>query len=134
MKNGWRIVMENKWLPTKEQNRIVWIDIIRGFAIFGIFIVNIGAFSAPYFIYGGAEMVWNSTCERFIQFFIDVFFQGSFYTLFSILFGFSWQLMQDRLAAKEIHDYTFLFRRQLILVGIGMAHAFLIWHGDILLS
>src|SRR5699024_8873390 len=78
--------------------------------------------------------VWNITFERFIQFFIDVFFQGSFYTLFSILFGFSWQLMQDRLAAKEIHDYTFLFRRQLILVGIGMAHAFLIWHGDILLS
>lgn len=126
--------MDNKLMPVKEQNRIVWIDIVRGFAILGIFIVNIGAFSAPYFLYGGAENAWSEPVEQFIQMLIDVFFQGSFYTLFSILYGFSWQLMKDRLDIKGINYAAFLFRRQLILVGIGMVHAFLIWHGDILLS
>lgn len=126
--------MDNKLMPVKEQNRIVWIDIVRGFAILGIFIVNVGAFSAPYFLYGGAENAWSEPIEQFIQMLIDVFFQGSFYTLFSILYGFSWQLMKDRLDIKEINYAAFLFRRQLILVGIGMVHAFLIWHGDILLS
>lgn len=126
--------MNNEWAPIREKDRIVWIDIIRGFAIFGIFVVNIGAFSAPYFMYGGAEAAWPSAINRFMQFFIDVFFQGSFYTLFSILFGFSWQLMKDRLVTKDVDMTSFLFRRQLALAGIGFVHAFLIWHGDILLS
>ncbi len=126
--------MNNEWMPVKEKDRIVWIDIVRGFAILGIFIVNIGAFSAPYFMYGGAEDAWNEPIDQFVQIVIDVFFQGSFYTLFSILFGFSWQLMKDRLDIKGINYSAFLFRRQLILVGFGIIHAFLLWHGDILLS
>ncbi|MCG5101995.1 DUF418 domain-containing protein [Oceanobacillus alkalisoli] len=120
--------------PTKEQNRIEHIDIMRGFAIFGIFMVNIGAFSAPYFMHGGWEAVWDTPLERFIQAFIDIFFQGSFYTLFSILFGFSWQLMKARLQVKGMATTPFLFQRQLGLIGFGLIHAFLIWHGDILLS
>lgn len=123
-----------QFAPTRVNNRLEHIDIVRGFAIFGIFTVNIGAFSAPYFIYGGAEMVWNTPLERAIQAFIDIFFQGSFYTLFSILFGFSWQLMKERLQVKEIAFTPFLLRRQFGLIGFGLIHAFLIWHGDILLS
>ena len=126
--------MGSKLVPTREKNRIVWIDIARGFAIFGIFIVNIGAFSSPYFLRGGAEAAWSEPLETFVQAMIDIFFQGSFYTLFSILFGFSWQLMKDRIAMKNINMYPFLFRRLLILIGFGMVHAFIIWHGDILLS
>lgn len=123
-----------RFAPTRVENRLEHIDIVRGFAILGIFIVNIGSFSAPYFIYGGAEMVWNTPLERTVQAFIDIFFQGSFYTLFSILFGFNWQLMKDRLQAKEMAITPFLLRRQFGLIGFGVIHAFLIWHGDILLS
>ncbi|WP_087973329.1 DUF418 domain-containing protein [Oceanobacillus rekensis] len=120
--------------PAKESNRLVWIDAARGFAIFGIFIVNIGAFSAPYFMHGGAEDVWSSPVDRFSQGFIDIFFQASFYTLFSILFGFGIQLLKSRLVARNANVRSFLFRRLIILIGIGIFHAFFIWHGDILLS
>lgn len=120
--------------PTNESNRLVWIDAARGFAIFGIFIVNIGAFSAPYFMYGGAEVGWSSSVDRFTQGFIDIFFQASFYTLFSILFGFGIQLLKSRLVARNADVQSFLFRRLIILVGFGIFHAFFIWHGDILLS
>lgn len=120
--------------PLKNTERLLWIDAARGFAILGIFVVNIGAFSAPYFMYGGEEDAWNSTADQFIQAFIDMFFQASFYTLFSILFGFGLQILKERLVEKDVRVIPFLFRRILILIGFGMVHAFLIWHGDILLS
>lgn len=126
--------MHSQLKPTTEQNRINHIDMIRGFAILGIFMVNIGAFSAPYFLHGSGETAWDSPLEQFTLAFIDIFFQGSFYTLFSILFGFSWQLMKDRLQIKGINYSRFLFRRQIVLIVFGLVHAFLIWHGDILLS
>ncbi|MCM3741080.1 DUF418 domain-containing protein [Oceanobacillus luteolus] len=126
--------MHGQLKPTSDQNRINHIDMIRGFAILGIFMVNIGAFSAPYFLRGGAEEAWNSPLDQFTLAFIDIFFQGSFYTLFSILFGFSWQLMKDRLQLKGMKYSSFLFRRQVVLIGFGLVHAILIWHGDILFS
>ncbi|MFC2949953.1 DUF418 domain-containing protein [Virgibacillus sediminis] len=119
--------------PVKEANRLEWIDAARGFAIFGIFMVNIGTFSAPYFIYGGEREAWPSAVDQWTLTVIDIFFQASFYTLFSILFGFGFQLMQERLQKKGIRVRPFLTRRLLILIGFGLIHAFLIWHGDILL-
>ncbi|WP_077325050.1 DUF418 domain-containing protein [Virgibacillus siamensis] len=124
----------NSITPTKGSERLTWIDAARGFAIFGIFIVNIGAFSAPYFLYGGAEEAWSAPVDQFTQAFKDVFFQASFYTLFSILFGFGFQIMMERVIDKGINAKLFLFRRLLILICFGIVHAFLIWSGDILLS
>ncbi|WP_200411563.1 DUF418 domain-containing protein [Virgibacillus salexigens] len=120
--------------PVNEKDRLRWIDAARGFALFGILVVNIGAFSAPFFIYGGEGIVWNSSIDRLAQAVIDIFFQASFYTLFSFLFGFGLQLMKDRLTSRHVSVYPILIRRMLILTGIGLVHAFLIWHGDILLT
>lgn len=120
--------------PIKESKRLLWIDATRGFAIFGIFMVNVGAFSAPYFMHGGEQAAWSGPVDRFVQVIIDVFFQASFYTLFSLLFGFGFQIMIDRLKEKGNDVYGILLRRMLILIGFGLIHAFLIWYGDILLS
>ncbi|WP_010650054.1 DUF418 domain-containing protein [Oceanobacillus massiliensis] len=126
--------MNSEMIPTRENKRLVWIDAARGFAIFGIFMVNIGAFSAPYFIQGGAADAWSTPLDKVTQAFIDIFFQASFYTLFSILFGFGIQLLKDRLKERHVQAVPFLFRRLLVLIGFGLIHAFGIWHGDILLS
>lgn len=126
--------MENKVSPTAGKERLIWIDMARGFAILGIFIVNIGAFSAPYFLHGGADEAWDGLTDRTAQAVIDIFFQASFYTLFSILFGFGMQLMAERLPAKGLSVYPFMFRRLVVLLGLGAVHAFGLWHGDILLS
>ncbi|WP_245745100.1 DUF418 domain-containing protein [Lentibacillus persicus] len=113
---------------------MMWIDASRGFAILGIFVVNIGAFSAPYFLYGGGMEAWSNQVDQAVQVIIDIFFQASFYTLFSILFGFGLQILKERLEEKAIAVKPFLYRRLFILIGFGLVHAFLIWHGDILLS
>ncbi|RDW19931.1 DUF418 domain-containing protein [Oceanobacillus chungangensis] len=126
--------METNISPVQESKRLVWIDAARGFAIFGIFIVNIGGFGAPYFIHGGGEDVWTSSIDRTTQWVIDVFFQASFYTLFSLLFGFGFQLLNERLINRNLKPSLFLFRRLFILICFGLIHAFAIWYGDILLT
>jgi len=126
--------MNQQASPIDGKRRLEWIDAARGFAIFGIFIVNVGSFSAPYFLYGGGEEAWPAPIDQMTQTLIDIFFQASFYTLFSILFGFGFQLLIDRTRKKMNHITPFLLRRLLILIGFGLVHAFLVWHGDILLS
>src|SRR5699024_2612276 len=88
----------------------------------------------PYFLYGGEKDVWPLPIDQTTQMLIDMFFQASFYTLFSVLFGFGLQILKERLIVKEIAVMPFLIRRLTILIMFGMIHAFLIWHGDILLS
>jgi len=126
--------MDQQGTPISEKKRLIWIDAARGFAIFGIFIVNIGSFSAPFFIYGGQQEAWQAPIDQLTLAVIDIFFQASFYTLFSILFGFGFQIIQDRLKLKNMEIFPVLLRRLTLLTGFGFIHAFLIWHGDILLS
>ncbi|MFQ3543828.1 DUF418 domain-containing protein [Halobacillus rhizosphaerae] len=126
--------MNNQASPLSETERLKWIDAARGLAILGIFMVNVPAFNAPYFMYGGEDMFWPSSLSRAVHIFIDIFFQASFYTLFSFMFGFGMQMIKDRLEEKQLPYRSILFRRLLVLIGFGLVHAFLIWHGDILLS
>jgi len=88
--------------PINESKRLPWIDAARGLAIFGIFMVNMPAFNAPFFMYGGEEKYWPSETSHTIQTIIDIFFQASFYTLFSFLFGFGLYMMKERLEEKGL--------------------------------
>ncbi|MFD1017801.1 DUF418 domain-containing protein [Thalassobacillus hwangdonensis] len=126
--------MRDYGTPLREANRLSWIDAARGLAILGIFMVNVPAFNAPYFLYGGEDVYWSEPLDSWVQAIVDIFFQASFYTLFSFLFGFGLQVMKDRLEQKGLTHRLILFRRLVVLIGFGMIHAFLIWHGDILLS
>lgn len=126
--------MNNTISPLAENKRLEWIDAARGFAILGIFMVNVPAFNAPFFLYGGEGKYWSSPSDHVTQAIIDIFFQASFYTLFSFLFGFGMQIIVERLREKGLNYKYLLFRRLLVLIGFGLIHAFLIWHGDILLS
>ncbi|SDC78112.1 uncharacterized protein SAMN05421663_10489 [Terribacillus halophilus] len=126
--------MKDKIRPMPQTKRLHWIDAARGAAILGIFMVNAPSFGSPYYMPGFDSPEWDSQLDSFLLGGIDIFFQASFYTLFSILFGFGMQLIFDSRKRDGIKPGWFLSRRMLILLGFGAIHAFLIWHGDILFT
>jgi len=124
---------EAQFSPTLASNRIQAIDMIRGFAIFGIFLVNMPSFNSPV-LYLESGSWWDAPLDRGTETFIDIFAQASFYTLFSFLFGFGMVMFKERAIEKGYSFFPLVGRRLLALLLFGMVHAFLIWHGDILIS
>lgn len=108
--------------PVLGQDRIAAIDTLRGVAILGILVVNMGLFSQP------AGVVVDGTAERLIYFFA----QEKFKTLFSFLFGLGLAVQMLRADARGARFVPLYARRLGVLFLIGVAHFLLLWDGDIL--
>jgi uncharacterized protein len=130
-------MLEEKWMntlsPIKESERIVSLDVIRGFSLLGIFIINMISFHSP-FLYMDPYSWWKVPSDIALFPWIDVLVQASFYPLFAMMFGYGLAIQQDRAGEKGMAFYTFAIRRLLILLVIGCTHAFLVWSGDILIN
>ncbi|MDP7978386.1 DUF418 domain-containing protein [Bacillus sp. WLY-B-L8] len=111
--------------------RIHSIDIIRGIAIFGIFLVN-------WPILAGVDSRDLTTVyegfDQYIRLFYDLFVQTKFYTIFSFLFGLGFYIFMKRAEEKTPHPKLLFIRRLLILFLFGFLHYVLLWDGDILHS
>ncbi|WP_428911344.1 DUF418 domain-containing protein [Niallia sp. Krafla_26] len=125
--------MEGKTTQNSVENRIVSLDMIRGGAILGIFLVNMLSFHSP-FLYIDPLEWWKAPLDKWTYIFIDIFIQASFYPLFSMLFGYGLVLLWERTNQKGLHFYPIVFRRLSLLLIVGLAHAFFVWHGDILFN
>ncbi|WP_246938660.1 DUF418 domain-containing protein [Bacillus pinisoli] len=118
--------------PISEKERILSIDVMRGFAILGIFLVNMASFHSPALYIGSNRELQG--IDLWTVNVIDFFAQASFYTLFSFLFGFGMIIFLDRAKEKGTAYKRLFVRRLFVLFVIGCIHAFLIWHGDILIT
>ena len=118
--------------PHPTQERIVAIDILRGFALFGVLVANALAFSYPFQVYAPLSFPELDLDEvgRMTEWLVRLFVVGSFYPLFSFLFGLGFSLY-----LRKGDEALPLFRRRLaILLLIGLIHAVFIWSGDILVT
>ncbi|MEO0231827.1 MAG: DUF418 domain-containing protein [candidate division WOR-3 bacterium] len=117
--------------PIEQKERIEVIDILRGFALFGILLVNMKLYNHPIqlFILPSKE---NLPINKFLEFFIKLLAEGKFYSLFSFLFGVGFYIQLKRFEEKNISFNSFYIRRLFILLLIGIFHGILIWPGDIL--
>ncbi|WP_157368040.1 DUF418 domain-containing protein [Alloactinosynnema sp. L-07] len=109
-------------------HRIDRVDALRGFALFGILIVNIWAFGTGYY---GAGII-DPGGDPAVRFVVSTLFETKFYLLFSFLFGYSFTLQLDSAVRADAAFVPRIVRRQLGLAAIGVAHAVLLFHGDIL--
>jgi len=121
--------------PVRVNERIEVLDVIRGFALLGIIIANMAAFSSPsgYLEIMGKNM-WTGIVDTIVSSLIIMLVQGKFYIMFSFLFGLGFAIFFERARAKGKRPTLLFYRRLFILLLIGFAHAFLIWHGDILVA
>jgi uncharacterized protein len=119
--------------PIVPHTRIHAIDAVRGFALLGIFLVNIQSFGQPFgeFILP-APGPHESWLDGVAFFTVKALCEGKFYPLFSMLFGMG-VVLQWRRARQA--GRTFLgagVRRMLALLAFGLLHALLVWYGDVL--
>lgn len=109
--------------PTPAGERNAVIDILRGFAVFGILLVN----------FPGTEAARGGALDDTVRKLLSLFVSGEFYTTFSFLFGLGFALQLLRAEATGRRIVPVYIRRMLALFVIGFAHAVLIWPGDVLL-
>lgn len=107
--------------PTST-GRVFAIDAVRGFALFGVLLVNMYSF-------GGDSIAWDGPWDRLCFAIKHAFFESKSWTLFSLLFGFSFATQMQRWAGQAALPR--MVRRLAILLAIGSAHA-LLYDGDIL--
>jgi len=120
--------------PVSLSERIVFIDILRGMALFGILAANMRAFFAPLDCYGNIRILFHGRADVLAQFFIDALIQGKFLSIFSFLFGMGFAMQMSRAEARGARFMGFYPRRLIALALFGLIHGLLIWAGDILLT
>ena len=120
--------------PTTAPERIAVVDMLRGLAIFGILTVNMEGFSSPGYRAEDGERLWTGLVDRVVETLISHAAVGKFMIVFTVLFGLGFALQMQRVAAREVSFSRIQVRRLLVLLLIGLAHAHLIWWGDILVS
>lgn len=121
-----------KYSPLQPNERIGLIDALRGFALFGILMVNIHLMYEPIIsIILGAQPDAPIT-QTISHFFVKFFFEGKFYVIFSMLFGFGFYIFLNKSKDKSNSALPVFRRRLFFLLLFGLAHIILLWAGDIL--
>ncbi|MFD2167107.1 DUF418 domain-containing protein [Thalassotalea euphylliae] len=126
----------NKHMDIKQsEERIVVLDVIRGVAVLGIFIMNIQSFAMVQAAYANPTAYGDLSGVNLVAYlFSNLFADQKFMTIFSALFGAGIVLMSEKLERKGLQATTIHYRRMVILAVIGLLHAYILWWGDILFS
>lgn len=116
--------------------RILQFDVMRGFAVLGIFWIAVAAFGLPYGANALPTLAGTATTTNLALWAItQVFLEGAMRGLFSMLFGAGVAMMLDRVEQEpvELARVDRYFRRQLWLIAFGLIHAYLLlWPHDVL--
>ena len=121
--------------PVKTSQRIVSLDVLRGFALLGILIVNIQSFAMISGAYNNPTAYGDLRGSNYAVWFgTHLFFDSKMMAIFSMLFGAGITLMYSRAVGQSGKGAWLHYRRMFWLVLFGLAHAHLLWFGDILFA
>ena len=115
-----------------EPQRIFTLDVLRGFALFGILVLNVQIYAVP-------ESIMFTMEEKYVDVgrlgealgLLSGLLEKKMMGLFSLLFGISTLLITDGAARKGLTPALIYYRRIVALFLIGIGHAG-IWWGDVL--
>jgi uncharacterized protein len=120
--------------PVTLSERILFIDVLRGLALFGILTANMRAFNAPVDAYMHIGVLFHGRADVIAEGVVDAVFQGKFISIFSFLFGLGFAMQMSRAEARGVGFLSFYPRRLAALALFGIIHGMLIWSGDILFT
>jgi uncharacterized protein len=120
--------------PVAANERIQLIDVLRGFALFGVLLVNMVTLSGTdvAVTLPRAESLATAPLDALLRAVIYFFADDKANTIFAFLFGLGFAVQLARAEERGRRIARVYSRRLAVLLAIGCAHMFLLWYGDIL--
>jgi uncharacterized protein len=109
---------------------VLELDLLRGFALLGIAVVNLPYLGLPV-EQAGATLATDPPLEKVVFAATTALFELKFVTLFALLFGMGFVLQTEKAAGRPIFEPY--MRRLLFLGALGLFHGCVLFPGDILL-
>ena len=123
---------ETRLGPTAPQERVVLLDVIRGFTLYGVLLAN----TVPW--YSGRGMLSKAeaaartgTLDEIALTFLAVFISRKSQTLLTCLFGLGFAVQLVRAEKRGERVSSSYMRRLAVLMLIGACHAGFVWWGDV---
>ncbi|WP_375767609.1 DUF418 domain-containing protein [Archangium gephyra] len=121
--------------PVDEGERLVLLDTLRGFALCGVFLANVYLWFSGRMFLSRAQMQASLENASWLDTAINQSFGpligGRFITIFSFLFGLGFAVQLGRAEGRGTSVVPVYARRLLVMLGVGFAHLFLLFQGDI---
>lgn len=118
--------------PTRKAKRIELLDVYRGFAVLGIFVVNIVIMNSTFLNQDEFAKQWTSNIDQLAERILQLFFYTKFFPIFSLLFGLGISMQALKLKNQNKNLSRFFTRRMIGLFLIGAIHIIFLWSGDVL--
>ncbi|GAA3728440.1 DUF418 domain-containing protein [Plantactinospora mayteni] len=112
--------------------RVLDVDAVRGFALLGIFAVNVTFMASGYPGNLTIDPDFDSGLDNAVRALSSVFVDMKFYVLFSFLFGYSFTLQMESASRAGVAFSSRMLRRIGGLFAIGALHTVFLYGGDIL--
>ncbi|WP_438712125.1 DUF418 domain-containing protein [Aquimarina muelleri] len=132
MSKNTAILDNTNFIPTTAQKRIDLLDIFRGFAIFGIFIVNIEIMNCTFINQEVFHKQWYSNLDQLAIRILQLFFYSKFFPIFSFLFGLGIAMQITSRIKNNTYSIYFFIRRMILLFIFGVLHIIFLWSGDVI--
>ena len=120
--------------PVAGAERIQALDVVRGFALIGILLMNVEYFNRAIAQLGSGIPADLSGANLWISYVVQYFVTGKFWTIFSLLFGMGFAVMLSRAERAGRGFLVPYLRRIAALAVFGALHSIFLWSGDILFS
>jgi uncharacterized protein len=125
--------MSGSTAPLPAADRLPILDVLRGFALMGILIMNMPGFSYSGWHESDGSHYWPGAVDQLAEQVRDTLFSGKFNSLFSVLFGLGFTIQFTRMQeADPLHADSLYMKRLLVLFVVGVVHACVFWTGDVL--
>ena len=126
--------MRTPLAPVVETERIQSLDVVRGFALIGISMMNVEYFNRAIAQIGSGMQAGLAGADLWVSYFVQYFVTGKFWTIFSLLFGMGFAVMPSRAERAGRGFLVPYLRRIAALAVFGALHSIFLWSGDILFS
>jgi uncharacterized protein len=119
--------------PTAPRERWLVLDVLRGFALFGVLLGNLYAlYSLRWLSMIGPQHVHESTAiDTAAQWFMAMVVESRAQTLLTFMFGLGFAMQLIRADARGEPVLGLYVRRLVVLFAIGALHVTLLWWGDV---